>query len=140
MNKQRQKGLWQAAILKQVVLALLVGGSLTLGLFYLCAVLVVARSIPQSYFLVIATIAFCVGCAISSMVLAFQRKEGGLICGLGCFAVFAGAILLCGWLGGARMLSAITCVQLAAFCASACVGGALGVNKAEKRARRRRKG
>lgn len=139
MNKQKNRGIVQSAVLKQGIVTLLLGGSVTVALFYLSAVFIVSRTISQSAFVFFATVSICLGCAISSVILALQRKTGGLVCGLICFGFFAMVMLGCGWVDGVRTLSSMALLRLVLLCASACLGGVFGVTKAEKRARCRRK-
>ncbi len=125
--------------LKQGIVTCLLGGSITVALFYLFAKLIVSQTLAQSTFATFATLGICLGCFISSVILALQRKAGGLVCGLICFVAFAVVLLASGWMCGARMLTSAAVLRLVLLCVSGCVGGCLGVSRAENRARRRRK-
>ncbi len=137
MNKQTKSTVITVA--RQGVLTLLFGGAITWGIFYLFASLIVKQSISQSMFYLFATVAICIGCGISSIILALQRKTGGIFCGLICFAVFGGTLLIASLLCGEKNISSLTFLRLVLLCISACLGGYLGVAKAEKKMRRRRK-
>lgn len=126
-------------LLKQAILTAFVGSIVTVSAFYLSAVLIVNQTIPQNLFIIFATTCICLGCFFSSVVLAWQHKEKGLLCGFICFLVYDAILWGAGWMQGVSFLSAIALLRFALLCASGCVGGYIGVGCAEKQMRKRRR-
>ncbi len=138
MSKQTKS---QAELfIKQGVITLLLGGGVTIGMFYLSALLIVNKMISQSAFFAFATICICLGCAFSSMILAWQRKTGGLLAGLICFIAFAAVLIVGHVMQESTLLSSASVLRLILLSVSGLIGGCFGVSRAEKRAKRRRKG
>ncbi|MFI3170058.1 MAG: TIGR04086 family membrane protein [Faecalibacterium sp.] len=137
MSKQTKS---QAELfIKQGLITLLLGGGVTVGMFYFSALLIVNKMIPQSAFFVFATICICVGCAFSSMILAWQRKTGGLLAGLICFIAFAAVLIVGHVIHNGAVLSSVSVLRLILLGVSGLIGGCFGVSRGEKHVKRRHK-
>jgi putative membrane protein (TIGR04086 family) len=133
-NKVKQSIVW----LRPFLLSALGGVAAMCAALGLFAFLTVKLSLSAGLFYGFSTAAVCLGCLVSGMIAAQIRKGGGLVCGLLSFLAYALVLALAAAIAGSRSIEGSALLRTALLLPSGCIGGVLGVHRADKQTRRRR--
>lgn len=120
-------------IIRPVAVSVVFGAIVCVAILLLMAVVVSSRSIPQSMIDPMAIFAMSVGAFVSGLCCARIIHKNGLMCGLGCGAIFSLVILVCGFAVPDNGLGLGALIKIMFMLFSAMLGGVLGVNARKRK-------